>query len=118
MGLYSQVAFSGEVRGYLMILEIAQISVLPGCQSAFELALKKGVTEVLFEADGFIDFEFFQGIEDENSYTLLIHWRTLEDHMVTFREGPLFPQWRSLIAEFFVSPPVVTHANSIAKLSK
>ena len=101
-----------------MITEIAQISVLPGSQSAFESALKRGVAEVLFQADGFIDFEFLHGIEDENNYTLVIHWGCLEDHTVTFREGPLFPQWRSYIAEFFAAPPVVTHAHSIVKLSK
>lgn len=101
-----------------MILEIAQVRVLPGCNPAFEAAIKKGVKSVLFRADGFIDFEFFQGIEDQNLYTLHVYWHSLEDHMESFRQGPLFQEWRSLIADYFAAPPVVTHALSIVKIQK
>ena len=46
---------------------------------------------------------------------LQIVWATLEDHIVGFREGPLFPQWRAIIGPFFTAPPSVEHFSLVAK---
>jgi heme-degrading monooxygenase HmoA len=99
-----------------MILEIANIEIRPDCHDDFRTAIKRGVEEVLFKSEGFIKFEYFQGIEDPNVYTLHVYWQTLEDHMVTFRQGPLFIEWRSIIGDYFASAPIVKHVTSIEKL--
>jgi quinol monooxygenase YgiN len=96
-----------------MVLEIAFIEVAPSTHSEFELAVKKAVDEVLSKAVGFIDFQMHIGIEQENTYTFHIQWKTLEDHTIGFRQGPLFPQWRSIIGEFFAKPPVVEHWDKV-----
>jgi len=92
-----------------MILEIAFIEVLPGNHEAFQLAVSRAVSEVLSTSHGFIDFELHKGIEQENTYTFHIHWETLEDHTVGFRESERFVQWREIIGQFFVKPPIVEH---------
>lgn len=99
-----------------MILEIVNIEIRPDSHAAFQAAVARGVKEVLFKAEGFISFEFFQGIENANFYTFHVYWHNLDDHVVTFRQGPLFPEWRSFIGEYFAGTPDVKHVNSIEKL--
>ena len=92
-----------------MILEIAFVEVAPKNHSAFEVAVKIAVAEVLSSTKGFIDFELHKGIEQTNTYAFHIHWETLEDHTVGFRESDLFAQWRAIIGGFFTKPPIVEH---------
>ena len=92
-----------------MIHEIAFIDVAPEKHAAFEAAVQRAVAEVLSKAEGFVGFTLTKGVEQENAYTLLIQWETLEDHTVGFREGELFPQWRAIIGEYFAAPPRVDH---------
>jgi hypothetical protein len=97
-----------------MILEIAFVEVTPDCHSDFEQAVTYAVDAVLSKAPGFIDFEMHRGIEQPNTYSFHVHWNTLEDHTVGFRQGELFKQWRGLISEYFAKPPTVEHWNSIS----
>lgn len=95
-----------------MILEIAFVEVLPENHVAFEYAIKKAVSEVLSAAPGYIDFELHKGIERADTYTFHIHWETLEDHTVGFRESELFTEWRAIIGNYFAKPPIVGHWSS------
>jgi len=96
-----------------MILELAFVEILPENHAAFEAAIKRAVSEVLSTAMGFIDFELHKGIEQANTYTFHIHWQTLEDHTVGFRQSELFTQWRAIIGEFFAKPPLVEHWENV-----
>ncbi|CAB5046748.1 MAG: antibiotic biosynthesis monooxygenase [Actinobacteria bacterium] len=96
-----------------MILEIANMEILSHKHEEFEGAIKNAVETVLSTAKGFNSFQLQHCIEDPNKYTLLIHWDTLEDHTVTFRESELFPLWRSRIEAFFASKPEVNHWSSV-----
>jgi heme-degrading monooxygenase HmoA len=91
-----------------MILELATIDIKPGSNTEFEASLAKA-KQVISRSAGFISIVSYRCIEVENRYTLLIHWQTLEDHTVTFRESDLFREWRALIGPFFESPPLVQH---------
>ena len=97
-----------------MILEIADIRIQPGQQAAFEDALQRGIAGVVARAQGFISFKFDHSIESPERYVLMIHWATLEDHTVAFRQGPLFPEWRAVVGPFFAAPPVVEHFTLVA----
>jgi heme-degrading monooxygenase HmoA len=96
-----------------MILEIAFMEVLPDSHLKFEAAVKKAVSEILSKSKGFIDFEMHKGIERANTYTLLIHWQTLEDHTVGFRQSDAFIQWRAAFGEHLASPPQVDHWSGV-----
>ena len=96
-----------------MILEIAFIEVFPENHFAFENAVRKAVAEVLSAAHGFIDFELHKGMERKDTYTFHIHWETLEDHTIGFRESQLFTEWRSIIGSYFANPPIVEHWSSL-----
>ncbi|MET0519232.1 MAG: antibiotic biosynthesis monooxygenase family protein [Burkholderiaceae bacterium] len=92
-----------------MILEVADIRIAPGQQAAFEAAIQLGLDTVASKAQGFLGAKVQRGIESPERYLLQIQWATLEDHMVGFRNGPLFPQWRAIVGPFFAAPPVVEH---------
>lgn len=92
-----------------MILELADIRIQPGQQAAFEHAAEHGIRTVISQAKGFCNARLHHGIENPERYVLHIHWDTLEDHTVGFRESPLFGQWRAIVGPFFAGPPVVEH---------
>ena len=92
-----------------MILEHADITIHVGKNAEFEQAIQRGIATVIAQARGFRDAQVHRGIESPERYLLTIHWDTLENHTVDFREGPLFPAWRAIVGPFFAKPPVVEH---------
>ena len=98
-----------------MILEIADIRIPPGKQAEFDAAIQRGIETVVSKAKGFRRYQVQKCIESPERYVLHIFWETLEDHTVTFREGPLFAQWRAIVGPFFAAPPLVEHFTLLAK---
>lgn len=96
-----------------MILELADIRIQPGQQTAFEQAIALGLNTVISQAHGFRGAKVNQGVENPERYVLQIFWDTLEAHTVGFRESPLFTQWRSIVGPFFAAPPQVEHFNLV-----
>ena len=91
-----------------MIMETAFITITEGQEDAFLEALELG-KGVLARAEGFQVIHVHRGIERPHTFMLAIGWETLEHHTVGFREGPLFPEWRSHIGPFFAEAPHVEH---------
>ena len=92
-----------------MILEVADIRIIPGQQVAFEQAAHRGIQTVIARFKGFRGYEVRRSIESPERYVLLLQWDTLEDHTVGFRGSPAHAQWRSVVAEFFAQAPFVEH---------
>lgn len=91
-----------------MIIETAQMEIIGGQETAFEVALEEA-KKVLAQAKGFHGIYVHRGVERPNVYLLALEWETVADHTVGFRESELFTQWRSLIGPYFANPPVVEH---------
>ncbi len=98
-----------------MILELADIRILPGKQAEFDAAIVRGLTTVISQAKGFRGYKVNKGIESPERYVLQIFWDTLENHTVDFRGGPLFAQWRAIVGPYFAQPPVVEHFELLGK---
>jgi len=98
-----------------MILELADIRIHAGQQTAFDEAIQRGLQTVISQAKGFQGFKVNKGIEHPERYVLLIFWDTLEDHTVHFRQSPAFAEWRAIVGPFFATPPVVEHFELLAK---
>lgn len=96
-----------------MILEVADITIRPGEQAAFEEAIVRGVKTVIAQAKGFIRFNVRHGIESPQRYLLQIEWETLENHTKDFRESPAFTEWRAIVGPFFAQPPSVEHFSQV-----
>ncbi|MCU0765727.1 MAG: antibiotic biosynthesis monooxygenase [Burkholderiaceae bacterium] len=70
-----------------MILELADIRIHPGQQSAFDEAIRRGLDTVIANARGFRGYKVNKGIESPERYLLMIFWETLENHTVDFRRA-------------------------------
>jgi heme-degrading monooxygenase HmoA len=92
-----------------MILELADITIMPGRQAEFDAAIQHGIATVLSQARGYLGSQVHKGIESPGRYLLTVRWDTLENHTVDFRGGPLFAQWRAIVGPFFAKPPTVEH---------
>lgn len=97
-----------------MILEVADIRITPGRQAEFEAAIAHGAATVIAQAEGYLGHQVQKCVETPERYLLLVQWQTLEHHTVTFRGGPLFPQWRAIVGPFFAQPPSVEHFTLLA----
>jgi heme-degrading monooxygenase HmoA len=98
-----------------MILELADIRIQPGKQAEFDVAIERGLKDVISKAKGFCGYKVNKGIESPERYVLMIFWETLENHTVDFRESPAFVEWRGIVGPYFAAPPVVEHFSLLAK---
>lgn len=98
-----------------MILELADIRIHAGQQAAFDVAIARGLEEVISHAKGFRGFKVNKGIESPERYVLMIFWETLENHTVDFRESEAFLQWRAIVGPYFAQAPAVEHFDLLTK---
>jgi quinol monooxygenase YgiN len=95
-----------------MIYEIAYIEIKPGHESLFETAVQTAVPHFQ-HAQGCRSLKLERGIENANSYRLVIGWDSVEDHMETFRQSEGFQIWRELASPHFAKPPQVEHVSTV-----
>ncbi|MDZ4309809.1 MAG: antibiotic biosynthesis monooxygenase [Cypionkella sp.] len=92
------------------LVETAEITVTDtvGFEAAVALARPH-----FLAAAGCLGLSLHRLIETPQVYRLVVIWRSLEYHTVTFRGSEGFQAWRTLAAPFFAHPPVVTHTTTI-----
>ncbi|HWY61070.1 MAG TPA: antibiotic biosynthesis monooxygenase [Rhizomicrobium sp.] len=91
-----------------MILERAIFPIKPGTSQEFKAAFAKA-RPYIESASGFSQLEIRQGIENPDSFILLVWWDSVDDHMKGFRESEAFVEWRQLLGPFFAGPPAMEH---------
>lgn len=52
---------------------------------------------VLEGASGYCGHQFGPCVEEPGRYLLLIWWRHIDDHLLTFRQSAAYERWRQLI---------------------
>jgi heme-degrading monooxygenase HmoA len=92
-----------------LILEVAEIHIHDGEQTAFEQAVHQSIETYISVTEGYIDSSLQRSVEEPTRYLLLVQWTTIEAHMVNFRESERFPQHRALIGPYFARPPHIQH---------
>ncbi len=91
-----------------MILERALFAIKPGQAEDFEKAFALAAP-LIRAAKGCVQADMRPGIENPDSYILLVLWDSVDDHMKGFRESPAFTEWRGLLGPHFASPPAMEH---------
>ena len=91
-----------------VIVEVVVFALAEAGTSALDRAFVEA-SPLLSRASGYISHEFGRCIEDENSYALIVRWRTLEDHTETFRNSPEYASWRSLLVPHIKSDTWMRH---------
>lgn len=92
------------------VIEIAEIKVTD--PAGFEAGVASARPHFI-AAEGCLGLALHRVIEAPNTYRLIVKWRTVEDHTVTFRGSEGFQRWRAAVASFFSEPPVVTHSRAV-----
>lgn len=92
-----------------MIVEVADFKVEPAQHDEFGQALRTAANTVLSKATGYLGHTVLGCIETKGRNVLTVHWETVGDHTIGFRQSPAFADWRALIGPYFVQPPHVEH---------
>jgi heme-degrading monooxygenase HmoA len=95
-----------------VVLEVADINVLPGTEAEFEAAYR-GAVDVLRTTPGCQSVRMTRGIESPSRFVLLVEWDSVEAHEQNFRATDRFAQWRAAIGPFFDGPPRVEHVRDL-----
>lgn len=91
-----------------MIIERAILTVKPGQAEDFIQAFASA-RALIERAKGCRKAGMHRGVENPDSFLLLVEWETLEDHMLGFRESQDFVEWRAILSPHFAAPPAVEH---------
>jgi heme-degrading monooxygenase HmoA len=95
-----------------MIYELAEIKVKPGAEEQFVAAVGQA-TPLFQRARGCLSMALERSIEHPDTYTLVVGWQTIEDHMVHFRNSEDFQEWRRLAGPHFAEAPKVQHVSTV-----
>jgi len=95
-----------------MVIERVEISVVPGRESEFELAMKRGCG-LLARAENCSSVALSRGIENPSNYLLLLHWNSIDAHMAFTRTAD-FSSFRELAGPYFAQRPAMAHFEPIA----
>ena len=98
-----------------MVLEHVEIRIRPGEQAQFELALERGLREVMTRAPGMLGWQIHKGVESPQRYVMMIHWDSVGSHMAGYRESALAPEFRAIVMPFFAQPPVMEHITLVTQ---
>ena len=91
-----------------MILEHAELAVIPGREAEFERAFAEA-QQIIAGLPGFRGLTLSRCLERPNGYLLLVQWERLEDHTEGFRGSADYERWRELLHHFYDPFPAVEH---------
>ena len=95
-----------------MISEIAILDVKDGETLAFEAAVSKAAP--LFKrARGCLAFRLERSLEIPSRYWLTVHWQTLDDHVLHFRNSDDHAQWHRFVRHHLAAAPLVEHGEIV-----
>lgn len=94
------------------VIEFATFNIRPGMQQMFESALRE-VGEILGGQPGYIAHIAQRCHELNTRYTLLVEWRSVEDHMGRFLASPDARHCRQLTREYLVGSASAEHYRKI-----
>ena len=91
-----------------MILERAELPVIPGQEAAFEQAFAEARL-IIAASPGCRSVGLSRCLERPSAYLLLVEWDSLEAHTDDFRGSEAYGRWRALLHHFYDPFPVVEH---------
>ena len=94
-----------------MILEIAQINIKSGSESAYEAGFANAVP-IIRGAKGCLGVELRRSVEIAGQYWLLVQWEALENHTVDFAQSSGAATLASSLG-LYVDNAVVVHSTCV-----
>jgi heme-degrading monooxygenase HmoA len=96
------------LRTSAMILELAEIDVKRGHEADFETAVAQAM-HLFLDSKGCNGIRLHRSLEQPTRYRLVVQWKTVDDHMVEFRNSDAFVEWRRLVGPHFAGTPRIEH---------
>ena len=90
------------------VVEVVEFVTRSAEPSALETAIQRSV-QMLRDANGYRGHAVGRSAEHPATVMLLIYWKSLEAHIVDFRESPAGRRWRAAIDPHLAEPPRVMH---------
>ena len=100
-----------------MILEVAILNIKPGLSEEFEAAFSQA-SAIIASMAGYESHELQKSLDTQNRYVLLVHWQTIDDHIVGFRQSPQYAEWKALLHHFYDPFPTVEHFALLSSSSR
>jgi quinol monooxygenase YgiN len=97
-----------------MITEIAMFTAAPGKADELGAAILQGLA-VIRQHPACLSARVERCLEQPEQFAVINSWTSLEAHVIDFRGGPLFVQWRSQLSGLYVDQPVVFHYQELAQ---
>jgi heme-degrading monooxygenase HmoA len=94
-----------------MILEVAILNIRPGESADFERAFAEAQA-IIASMPGHVSHQLLRCLGAPDQYLLLVHWQTVEDHTVGFRQSAQYQDWKRLLHHFYEPFPIVEHYES------
>ncbi len=94
-----------------MVTEIAVLDVREGQGENFVEAYN-GVSNVLNEASGSHGATLHRGVENPNSFTLIVEWDSVDAHTALTKE-PAFKDFGDAIGPYLAGQPEVRHVEAV-----
>ena len=94
-----------------MVIERADISVIPGRETEFESVMERGCA-LLAGASGCTSVSLLRCLERPSRYYLQLGWNSIADHQA-FTKTPDFQTFRDIAGPFFSERPAMEHFRPI-----
>lgn len=91
-----------------MILEHAELSILPGREAEFEQNFSRA-RDIISSMPGFLTLRLSRCLERPSNYLLLVEWESVTDHTEGFRRSVQYDDWKELLHQFYEPFPDVEH---------
>ena len=98
-----------------MVIERADIAVIPGRESEFEAIMAQGCA-LLAGAAGCTAVSLLRCVERPSRFALQIEWNSIADHQA-FTKAPDFQAFRELAGPFFAERPAMEHFQQVLPAS-
>lgn len=95
-----------------MVREIAVFQTREGQAEAFVEAYG-GVASILNEAEGSGGARLHRGVEDPDSFTLIVEWDSVDAH-TALTQKPHFESFGEAIGPYLAGQPEVRHVEAVA----
>ncbi|MGE0068280.1 MAG: putative quinol monooxygenase [Solirubrobacterales bacterium] len=89
------------------VYEIAQLHIKPESRESFEEVVPKALA-VLRSVPGCKGAKVLLGVEEPDEPCFVVQWDSVDAHE-SFREAPIFAEYRATIADTFAAPPSYRH---------
>jgi heme-degrading monooxygenase HmoA len=99
-----------------MVIEHAMLIIKEELVEEFVQTINEAFP-ILSSSEGYLSHKLLRNKENPTNIILVVHWKSLEDHLDGFVGSIKFKKWDSMLKPFFDSDPKVLHYTEVKKIN-